>query len=181
MFSSILKKKLSEDQVSNIFINGIFDVIDRGFELVAGAINEDPCFISSPSIDTKNVNEFALIVITGNIIEMERLFDGQSGTRVINLVYDKLASVYKMEELEMRQLIQDYKSYMKRVNIPSKTTLYAMSKAVFHKYGLTVPMELGGVLQKVSNLRPYYSPGVSCINRFNHRATRMITTPVIKA
>ena len=109
MFSSILKKKLSEDQVSNIFINGIFDVIDRGFELVAGAINEDPCFISSPSIDPKNVNEFALIVITGNIIEMERLFDGQSGTRVINLVYDKLASVYKMEELEMRQLIQDYK------------------------------------------------------------------------
>jgi hypothetical protein len=136
MFSSILKKKLSEDQVSNIFINGIFDVIDRGFELLAGAINEDPCFISSPSIDPKNVNEFALIVITGNIIEMERLFDGQSGSRVINLVYDKLASVYKMEELEMRQLIQDYKSYMKRVNIPSKTTLYAMSKAVFHKYGL---------------------------------------------
>jgi len=136
MFSSILKKKLTEDQVSNIFINGIFDVIDRGFGLIAGAINDDTCFIVSPSIDSKNVNEFALIVIAGNIIEMERLFDGQAGTRVINMVYEKLAQVYKMESHEMRQLIQEYKSYMKRVNIPSKTTLYAMSKAVFHKYGL---------------------------------------------
>jgi hypothetical protein len=136
MFSSILKKKLTEDQVSNIFINGLFDVIDQGFSVVSGGINEDPCFIKSPNLEAKNVHEFALIVITGNIIEMERLFDGSTGTRVINLVYDKLAAVYKMEVTEMRQLIQEYKSYMKRVNIPSKTTLYAMSKATFHKYGL---------------------------------------------
>ena len=136
MFSSLLKKKLSEEQVSNIFINGIFDVIDKGFVHVAGAINEDSCFVKSPAINPKNVNEFALIVITGNIIEMERLFDGNAGSRIINIIYDKLAGVYKMEVMEFRQVIQEYKSYMKRVNIPSKTTLYAMSKAVFHKHGL---------------------------------------------
>ncbi|MFM7565743.1 MAG: hypothetical protein ACKO4K_03250 [Flavobacteriales bacterium] len=136
MFSSILKKKLSEDQVSNIFINGLFDAIDRGFECVAGAINDDSCFVNSPSIDPKDINEFALIVIAGNIIELERLFDGHSGNRLLNLVYDKLAGVYKLEEMEIRQIIQEYKAYMKRVNVPSKTTLYAMSKAVFHKYAL---------------------------------------------
>ena len=136
MFSSILKKKLSEDQVSNIFINGLFDAIDRGFECVAGAINDDSCFVSSPGIDPKEINDFALIVITGNIIELERLFDGHTGSRLLNIVYDKLAGIYKMEEMEMRQIIQEYKAYMKRVNSPSKTTLYSMSKAIFHKYAL---------------------------------------------
>lgn len=136
MFSSILKKKLSEDQVANIFINGLFDAIDRGFDCVVGAINEDSCFVSSPSIDSKDIHEFALIVIAGNIIEQERLFDGHAGNRLLNLVFDKLSAIYKIEEMEMRQIIQDYKAYLKRVNSPSKTTLYAMSKAVFHKYGL---------------------------------------------
>ncbi|MFM7387365.1 MAG: hypothetical protein ACKO5L_04325 [Bacteroidota bacterium] len=136
MFSNFLKKKLNEDQISSIFINGIFDVIDRGYTTVCDCINEDPCFVASPGIETKAVDEFALIVITANIVEMERLFDGHSGTRTIQLIYEKLAAAYKMESLEMRQLIQEYKQFMKRVNLPSKTTLYAMSKAVFHKYEL---------------------------------------------
>jgi hypothetical protein len=136
MFSNFLKKKLNEDQISSIFINGIFDVIDRGFTTVCDCINEDPCFVESPGIEAKAVDEFALIVITANIVEMERLFDGHSGTRTIQLIYEKLATAYKMESLEMRQLIQEYKQFMKRVNLPSKTTLYAMSKAIFHKYEL---------------------------------------------
>ncbi|NDB36186.1 MAG: hypothetical protein EB023_12805 [Flavobacteriia bacterium] len=136
MLPNFLKKKLSEDQISNIFVNGIFDVIDRGFETVCDCINEDPSFVSPPSVSPQNINEFALIVITANIIEMERLFDGHTGTRTIHLVHEKLAEAYSMESLEMRQLIQEYKQFLKRVNLPSKTTLYAMSKAVFHKYGL---------------------------------------------
>ena len=48
MFSNFLKKKLNEDQISSIFINGIFDVIDRGFTTVCDCINEDPCFVASP-------------------------------------------------------------------------------------------------------------------------------------
>jgi len=136
MLPNFLKKKLNEDQISNIFVNGIFDVIDRGFETVCDCINEDPSFVSPPSVPVQNINDFALIVITANIIEMERLFDGHTGTRIIHLVYEKLAKAYSMESLEMRQLIQEYKQFLKRVNLPSKTTLYAMSKAVFHKYGL---------------------------------------------
>lgn len=136
MLSNFLKKKLTEDQISTIFVNGIFDVIDRGFETVCDCINEDPSFVSPPSVLPQNIHDFALIVITANIIEMERLFEGHTGTRIIHLVQEKLAASYSMDSLELRQLIQEYKQFMKRVNVPSKTTLYAMSKAVFHKYEL---------------------------------------------
>jgi stalled ribosome rescue protein Dom34 len=136
MFSNFLKKKLDEGQISSIFIHGIFDVIDRGFTPVCECINEDPCFVASPGVDAKAVDEFALIVIAANIVEMERLFVGHTGTRTIQLIYEKLAAAYTMEVLEMRQILQEYKRFMKRVNLPSKTTLYAMSKAVFHKYEL---------------------------------------------
>jgi two-component system sensor histidine kinase SenX3 len=35
MFSSFTKKKLSDNQVANVFINGIFDSVDKGFAEVA--------------------------------------------------------------------------------------------------------------------------------------------------
>ncbi len=50
MLSTILKRKLSDDQVANIFINAIFDTVDNGFKEVAQMINEDVAFVSSPEI-----------------------------------------------------------------------------------------------------------------------------------
>ena len=99
MLSNFLKKKLSEEQISNIFVNGIFDVIDRGFETVCDCINEDQGFVKSPSVLPENINDFALIVISANIIEMERLFDGHTGTRTIHLVHEKLAEAYSMDSI----------------------------------------------------------------------------------
>jgi hypothetical protein len=54
----------------------------------------------------------------------------------LNLAIEKLAEIYGIEAMDMRQIVQDYRQFMKRVNLPSKTTLYAMSKAIFHKYEL---------------------------------------------
>jgi hypothetical protein len=138
ILSGLLRKKLTENQVANIFINGMFDSIDKGFDLVVGVINDDTAFISAPSIREQEIHEFALVIITGNIIEIERQFEGHLSERILKLVYEKLAQMYKMETMEMHALIKEYKSYMNRVNIPSKTTIYAMSKAIFHKYGLNV-------------------------------------------
>lgn len=136
MFSSILKKKLTADQVATIFVNGICDVINRGFEPVVDCINDDPSFVKCPEIAKNNIDEFALIVITANLIEMERLTDATTGVHTLNLAIEKLAEIYGIEAMDMRQIVQDYRQFMKRVNLPSKTTLYAMSKAIFHKYEL---------------------------------------------
>ena len=63
MFGTFTKKKLSDNQVANIFINALYDSVDNGFGVIAQWINEDPAFVESPKIDLTNNNEFALIVI----------------------------------------------------------------------------------------------------------------------
>ena len=63
MFSTLIKKKLSDNQVANIFINAIFDCVDKGFCEVAALINEDPVFVKSPNISENASGEFGLIII----------------------------------------------------------------------------------------------------------------------
>ena len=50
MLGSLLKKKLSDNQLANVFMNGILEMVENGFGEVAQLINEDPAFITSPNI-----------------------------------------------------------------------------------------------------------------------------------
>jgi hypothetical protein len=136
MLSAILKKKLSDNQVANMFINAIFDIVDNGFKEVAQMINEDIVFEQSPSIPENHSGEFGLIVIVGNLSFLESTFDPDQAARVEQLIFEKLSRIYGMTELEFSQLIREYQSFIQRLNHPSKNMIYGMSKAVFHKYNL---------------------------------------------
>jgi hypothetical protein len=136
MFNTILKKKLSDNQVANIFINALFDSVDSGWEEISTMINEDPAFVTSPEINSKNSGEFGLIVMTANISLLESTFEVEQATRIERLVFQKLAKIYGMGELEFENLIRSYQSFISRINQPSKNMVYGMSKAVFHKYSL---------------------------------------------
>jgi len=136
MLSTILKKKLSDNQVANIFINAIFDTVDNGFQEVAQIINEDLAFVKSPSIADNENGEFGLIVIVGNLSFLESTFDADQAGRVERIIFDKLSKIYDMPILDFTKLIRDYQSFITRVNHPSKNMIYGMSKAVFHKYQL---------------------------------------------
>lgn len=136
MLSTILKRKLSDNQVANIFINAIFDTVDNGFKEVAELINEDLAFVKSPELQEKDNNEFALIVIVGNLSFLESTFDAEQASRVEKIIFEKLSKMYEMSEYDFSRLIRDYQSFITRVNHPSKNMIYGMSKAVFHKYKL---------------------------------------------
>ncbi len=136
MLSAILKKKLSDNQVANVFINSIFDSVDNGFLEVAQLINEDVAFMKSPDIGEKDNGEFGLIVIVGNLSFLESTFDADQAGRVEKIVFEKLAKMYDMSEVDFSKLIREYQSFISRVNHPSKNMVYGMSKAVFHKYNL---------------------------------------------
>jgi hypothetical protein len=136
MLSTILKRKLSDNQVANIFINAIFDTVDNGFKEVAELINEDLAFVKSPELQEKDNNEFALIVVVGNLSFLESTFDAEQASRVEKIIFEKLSKIYEMSEYDFSRLIRDYQSFITRVNHPSKNMIYGMSKAVFHKYGL---------------------------------------------
>ncbi len=136
MFGTILKKKVSDDKLANVFINGLFNSIDNGFPIVAEFINEDPAFVYSPNIPSTNSYEFSLIVFVGNISFLESAFEPEQADRVEKLIYDKLAKVYDMNVVEFKSLLKDYQSFINRLNSPSKNMLYGMSKAIFDKYVL---------------------------------------------
>jgi len=136
MFGTLIKKKLTDNQVANIFINALFDSVDNGFGVIAQWINEDSAFTANPNIEASNNSEFALIVIAGNISILESTFESNQAERVEKLVYEKLAKVYEMSELDIRSIVKEYRSFMNRVNMPSKNVIYAMSKAFFYKYNL---------------------------------------------
>ena len=136
MLSAILKKKLSDNQVANVFINSIFDSVDNGFIEVSQLINEDIAFVKSPEISEKDNGEFGLIVIVGNLSFLESTFDADQAGRVEKIIFEKLAKMYEMTEVDFSKLIREYQSFISRVNHPSKNMVYGMSKAVFHKYNL---------------------------------------------
>lgn len=136
MLGAILKKKLSDNQVANIFINAIFDTVDNGFTEVALLINEDVAFVRPPNIDPKSDNEFALIVLVGNLSYLESTFDPEQASKVEDIIFEKLATIYEMSLLDFKKLIRDYQHLIARINHPSKNMLYGMSKAIFLKYNL---------------------------------------------
>jgi hypothetical protein len=136
MISFLLKKKISEDKATNIFVNAILKMVDEGFPEVAALINEDPEFETKPQVNGNDYDEFLLIVLAGNLCSISKYFDGYQEVRVSEHVLKKFGKVLNIDFPHFKELINSYKTYFSRINHPSKNTLYAMSKAVFHKYNL---------------------------------------------
>ena len=136
MFSTLIKRRLTDNQVANIFINAIFDSVDKGFEEVAQLINEDTAFSSSPKININNNREFGLIVIVGNLSYLESNFEADQTERVEKIIFEKLSKLYAIDVSSFKKLIKEYQSFIARVNHPSKNWVYGMSKAIFYKYKL---------------------------------------------
>lgn len=136
MFGTILRKKVSDEKLANVFINGLFTTIDEGFPVIADFINDDLAFVVSPKIHSKDSYEFSLVIFAGNLSFLESAFEPEQADRVETLVYSKLAKVYQMETSQLKQLMKDYRALMCRLNHPSKNMIYAMSKGIFDKYTL---------------------------------------------
>lgn len=136
MFGSILKKKLSDNQLANVFLNGIFEVVDNGFGEIADLINDDPAFVVSPNLEKSANGQFAMIVIAANVSSLENTFEADQAVRIENKIFEKIAQMMETSREEAEETVRSYQKFMLRINHPSKNMIYAMSKAVFHKYNL---------------------------------------------
>ncbi len=83
-------------------------------------INEDPVFVSSPSIEETASGEFGMVIIVGNLSFLESTFDADQASRVESLIFKKLAKIYDMDEEDFIKLIRGYQKFISRVNHPSK-------------------------------------------------------------
>ena len=136
MLSTIFKKKLTNNQLANIFVNGVLNSIDKGFDELKLLIQEDPAFISQPPVEQMKDGHFTMIVIVANISNLINYFDAEHSANLETLMMEKFAQSFGMDESEFQRYYKDYKSYINRVNHPSKNMLYGMSKAMFFKYKL---------------------------------------------
>lgn len=136
MLGTLIKRRLSDNQVANVFVNALLEVVDNGFKEVAALINEDPIFVASPNIQPNQDGEFALIIFVGNLSFLESTFEAEQAYRVEKLIFEKLGKLYGMSETNFANLVREYQSFISRVNHPSKNMIYGMSKAIFHKYKL---------------------------------------------
>jgi len=136
MFTIFKKKKLTEDQLANFFVNSILNLVEEGFQDVVEIINNDPEFTKTPNISKEDYDKFLLVVIAGNIKLMSDHFDSVKDVRITEKIYRKLGAALSVEPLTLKENIAKYQSWMSRINHPSKNTRYAMSKGVFFKYEL---------------------------------------------
>ena len=136
MFGTILRKKVSDEKLSNVFINGIFNSVDNGFPIVAEFFNEDPAFVISPDVKDNQSYEFSLIVCVGNLSFIESSFEPEQAERLEQLVMIKLAKIYDLTIYDFKALVKDYRNSITRLNHPSKNNIYGMSKVIFDKYKL---------------------------------------------
>ncbi|ASS49769.1 MAG: hypothetical protein A3D31_09330 [Candidatus Fluviicola riflensis] len=136
MLGSLLKKKLSDNQLANVFMNGILEMVENGFGEVAQLINEDPAFITSPNIQEEKNGQFSMVVMVANLSYLESTFEVEQAVRVEQLIFDKLGKMMQASAAEAEETVRDYQKFMLRINHPSKNMVYAMSKAVFYKYDL---------------------------------------------
>jgi hypothetical protein len=130
------KKKITESQLAMSFVNTTIRSIEDSFEDVIDAIKNDSELASTPSISEKEINQFIFIVFAGNLKLLERFLPASEEISLNGLITEQITVAYNSDYNTIKGLLEEYSSYISRVNHPSKNVLYGMSKAIFFKYNL---------------------------------------------
>jgi len=134
--TTIFKKKVEEEKVAELFVNIAFNAVDTSFSEVAELLNNDVNLVGTANINPQNQDDFLLIVVAGNFKLLDDFFFEGQEDRIKELTIKKLASIYGVDTVSMQTAIDNTLAYFGKINYPSKNTHYAMSRAVFFKYGL---------------------------------------------
>ncbi len=136
MLTLLKKKKLNDNQVANIFVNGIIETAENAFPELAGFINDSPEFVINPAIDEKDYGRFLMIISAANLSQISKYFSNGHDKAIIKNSIDKFSQIFELKPEDFARKIKHYKTFMARVNHPSKNAVYGTSKAMFHKYKL---------------------------------------------
>ncbi|MDX9751159.1 MAG: hypothetical protein RBT71_08785, partial [Flavobacteriales bacterium] len=88
------RKRINEEKLANLFVNGLLDLVQQGFPLVAAEVDESPEFKERPGLSHADEEPFALIVLTANMIEMQRVAEPGIDRRMFSLCVSKFAQAF---------------------------------------------------------------------------------------
>lgn len=136
MLNAILKRKITDDQLANLFVNMILESVDNCYEEIVNLIKDDVAFVTPPKLETLGMDHLLLIVFGANITLSQNVLDPVPAAKLNRLVEKKLANVFEKSEEEFAPILKDYQAFVNHINFPSKNLVYGMSKAIFVKYEL---------------------------------------------
>ena len=136
MLSFLGKKKLSDNQIANIFTNAILETVDKGWPVVADFIKDSPEFVRTPDVDKSDYGKFLMIIVTVNFHFLPDYFEDGHDREIIRLCIEKFADIFEMTPEAFAKKVKEYKAFLKKVNTPSNKIMNSMSKGIFYKYNL---------------------------------------------
>lgn len=136
MLSFLTKKKISDNTLSNIFVNGVFKMLEEGFDDLKFALQHDPELEIKPQDKHFNEDQFLWIVIAANISYIPQYFTALEQVKFMESVTQKFCQSLGVTREEFKKEIQAAHQLFYRLNHPSKNTKYAMSKAIFDQFEL---------------------------------------------
>ncbi|MDG1674246.1 MAG: hypothetical protein P8H88_02255 [Flavobacteriales bacterium] len=141
LLSWLSKKKLTDEQVANIFVNTSFETVEQGWPQVAGFLNASPEFDRSPNLDADDYGKFLMIVVAANLGQIPKHFDPGVDRAIIQRCCAKFGFALGLPPDAFAKKVKEFRSFMKEINRPSKNTLTAMTRAVCYKYGVIAHQE----------------------------------------
>jgi hypothetical protein len=130
------KKRITEEKLANAFVNAVLEMGKEGFPAVVDEINESPEFDACPGLTAEDDERFLMIVLSANLMEMERVLGAGVDKRMFSLSVSKFANAIQRPCSEVEQEVRGLQSRMERLNFPSKNPVYAMGRGLFTEYDL---------------------------------------------
>lgn len=141
LLSWLSKKKLTDEQVANIFVNTSFETVEQGWPQVAAFLNSAPEFDASPNLDQEDYGRFLMIVVSANLSLIPKHFNNGVDRAIIQRCCAKFGFSLGLPPDTFARKVKEYRSFMKEINRPSKNTLTAMTRAVCYKYNVIAHQE----------------------------------------
>jgi hypothetical protein len=141
LLSWLSRKKLTDEQVANIFVNTSFETVEQGWPHVAEFLNSAPEFDVSPSLDPNDYGRFLMIVVSANLGLIPKHFAPGVDRAIIQRCCAKFGLALDLPPDTFARKVKEYRAFMKDINRPSKNTLTAMTRAVCYKYDVIACQE----------------------------------------
>ena len=132
MFATLfVKKRITHNVLAKQFVHKTLLAVDETFEDFLDSIYNDSELESYPKLNYKDPSVLMHIIIAGNMKFFERILSSHEENAVCNSIIKEMSVVFDMDFNEMKEKLENYSSFISRVNHPSKNILYGMSKSVF--------------------------------------------------
>ena len=112
LLSWLSKKKLTDEQVANIFVNTSFETVESGWPQVAEFLNTSPEFETPPQLSEEDYGKFLMIVVAANLSLIPKHFDNGIDRAIIQRCCAKFGFALGLPPDSFSRKIKEFRSFM---------------------------------------------------------------------